>query len=116
MVAPDSQHESQNNQSQISEVVGKSNGIGDVTIDQISNFVEEIQMASTSSKGEELKEWHLSEQLLLNVEHFKVTVEKPTGTTNEVHEFIKTLVDSQDDEFFHLTCHVNVALRQKIVV
>ena len=29
--------------------------------------------------------------------------------------FIDVLKDNQDDEFFHLTCHVDAAIRQKII-
>ena len=32
----------------------------------------------------------------------------------EINQLIKTLLDNTDDEFFHVTCHVDQAIRQKI--
>ena len=61
---------------------------------------------------------------MVQAEQFKAAVEQPKGmfTPNldqfvlkqDLEQFLRTLVDNEDDEFFHLTCHVDLPLRQKI--
>ena len=44
-------------------------------------------------------------KVILEAEQYKVTVEQPKGKMNE---------GITDDEFFHLTCHLDPALKLKI--
>ena len=63
-------------------------------------------------------------QLVVQAEQFKAAVEQPKCmfTPNldqfvlkqDLEQFLRTLVDNEDDEFFHLTCHVDLPLCQKI--
>ena len=61
----------------------------------------------------------------MNAERFKKVVTAPKGTCKDTHltnnqqrltlQYVKELIDSEsDDEFFHLTCHVEPQRRQKI--
>ena len=64
--------------------------------------------------------------MILNSEHFKASVAAPQGKHNEffvnpndtdqnlLQRVKQLLEDENDDEFFHLTCHVEPSLRQKI--
>ena len=58
-------------------------------------------------------------RLVLDAEKFKASVEQPKGinTFNEafdLNEIKCWIMQSEDDEFFHLTCHIDSALRVKI--
>ena len=53
----------------------------------------------------------VSDNYILEAEHFHVTVEAPSGKT----ELLFTPVDSMDDDdYFHLACHIDTALKVKI--
>ena len=62
------------------------------------------------------------DDVVLQAEHFKATIEPPKGTDtsfnlfDQVADYVRTLMSEQDadDEFFHITCHVEPALRRKI--
>ena len=69
-------------------------------------------------------------RMLTEMEQFKANVEPPKGTVDhdvnletippqllsskQVAQIIKNLADNDDDDFFHLTCHVDVSLQNKI--
>ena len=58
-------------------------------------------------------------QMVVDAEKFKAAVEPPKGNLatsdqNHLSTLIKKLLDSDDDEFFHLTCHIESNLKQKI--
>ena len=76
-------------------------------------------------------------QLIVEAEQFKASVEKPKGNSpllvpqvtaeiasgfplhnlselTELNEYIKRVMDNDDDEFFHLTCHIDANLKFKI--
>ena len=63
--------------------------------------------------------------MIVDAEKFKASIAQPKGNdlelcsdtlhnNVEINQLIKTLLDNTDDEFFHLTCHVDQAIRQKI--
>ena len=92
----------------------------EIIIDQISNFVDEMRIQHdanqpfTSDKQwrrkEEIKERETdkarrqAEQLVIEAERFKASVEKPTGMENV--ELWQTR-ELTDDMFFHLLCHID---------
>ena len=59
----------------------------------------------------------LADNFILEAEQFKATVQPPKGTSehlDKLGDFIKSLTDNQDDDFFHLTCHIDQTLRKRI--
>ena len=62
------------------------------------------------------------DQIVIESEQFKADVNKPTGMHNnfgqinveDFAQFIKILKDDDDDEFFHLTCHIDQSIWCKI--
>ena len=108
-------------------------------IQRISNFVEEIRIGSNAStpkpgtsgqkqhpqQGEEDdgpvegrtdKRTRQAEQFVIDAEKFYAAVEAPRGkitqTVNNLVERDYLIVD--DDEYFHLACHVDSGLKKKI--
>ena len=102
--------------------------------DQITNFVqgiwldtrhiiqkegnpdEDIQIPSTSNaksqgvnKLQEARDH--AQKIILEAERYRANVEQPTGLPFSVTNQNNSI---SDDEFFHLTCHVDLALRDKI--
>ena len=58
-----------------------------------------------------------AEETILDAERFKATIAPPHGKDLDVLiDKLKYMIDSNDwdDEFFHLTCHVDLSLKQKI--
>ena len=66
----------------------------------------------------------VAEKQIVDAEHFKVNIMPPTGKSPEVIQNMDQLFHSltqflqkmanEDDEFFHITCHVDVGLKAKI--
>ena len=64
----------------------------------------------------------LADQVVLDAERYKATLQPPKGNGNELHQDIKTLLsilkskcdDEGDDDFLHITCHVDQSLKEKI--
>ena len=112
-------------------------------IDKISNFVGGIQIetdkrrgspASTSVRDKDRQEATMSRgeqppedeepdrtnKLLIEAEQFKAAVEPPRGNANHTNSspgpsgVKRGEFDVEDDEFFHLTCHIDGALKAKI--
>ena len=60
------------------------------------------------------------QDLILDAERFKASVEKPKGKSRQINcnfdlDKLKRLItQSEDDEFFHRTCHVDETLKAKI--
>ena len=116
----------------------------DVTIDKIANFVEEMriqqkdkefeeefraqdQTTPTSSHGKrryqsDIQECEedeneegsedarrLAKRMVVEAEQYKATIKKPQGNDTDNDN-----VNLSDDDFFHLVCHVDGNLRQKI--
>ena len=60
----------------------------------------------------------------MNAEQFKASLVKPTGRENNplttenlfrgLTEYLKKMANFEDDEFFHITCHVDPSLKVKI--
>ena len=67
------------------------------------------------SKSPEVRE---SDQLLIEVEKFKAAVAKPTGRDRsydfDLTELKNWLIQNDDDNFFHLTCHIEPILKERI--
>ena len=98
-------------------------------IDKISDFVEGIRMQSEDNNKadsnvtpsrpavqmvdpiEEAKE--KARELVIEAEQFKAAVNAPQGISNNLHYNPNGMV-REDDEFFHLTCHVPAELICKI--
>ena len=60
-----------------------------------------------------------AEQLVVDAKKYRANIEQPKGIVNTVGrfdlaEFKHFLTKYEDDKFFHLTCHINVNMRQKI--
>ena len=64
-----------------------------------------------------------ADHYLIEAEQFKASVAQPKGISgvfdhfaqeHELTKFIKLLLENDDDEFFHLTCHVDPGLKGKI--
>ena len=65
-------------------------------------------------------------QMILDAEKFRATVSKPTGRDSQLSHFSDDLFqgltdylkrmanNNEDDEFFHITCHVEPSLKAKI--
>ena len=105
-------------------------------VDQISSFVENIRMGlPTSSVDDRPKgaagspraddrdvdpQQTEADRIIINAEKFKASVEKPKGEHNQqvchvdLSQLMQLIIDNTDDEFFHLTCHIEPALRIKI--
>ena len=73
-------------------------------------------MMSTQSKDR-------ADQCLIEAKQFKASVAQPKGISgvfdhfaqeHELTKLIKLLLENNDDEFFHLTCHVDSGLKAKI--
>ena len=65
----------------------------------------------------------LAEKLVVEAEQFKASVQPPKGDNNSISatfqnlrapELIRFIAENDDDDFFHLTCHVEAGLRRKI--
>ena len=101
-------------------------------IDRISDFVEEIRFESATGRTpppqkrtprrddcdrqESEEEFQRpSDQLIVEAEQFKVMVEPPPQgkVANVINRGNSNELDS-DDDYFHLTCHVDNALKTKI--
>ena len=62
------------------------------------------------------------DKLTLDAERYKASVEKPKGTSIidpnfnslNLNELKRWVLQNEDDEFFHLTCHVDPSLHAKI--
>ena len=102
-------------------------------INKISNFVEEIRIGTSkqaspsntthrsdkaksrvnepsSSRRDEAKD--NADEVVLNAEHLKEKIQPPKGKSINYQKFIQSVDD--DDEFFHVTCHIDDNLRSKI--
>ena len=119
-------------------------GGNEVIINKITDFVEGIRLenqveASTSSngtrgrdltfqttptsrRGEEAtaNQYTTAQNLVVKAKKFKATVESPKGKCIDLIDQVlteqgnSTVNVMDDDEFFHLTCHVDISLKQKI--
>ena len=54
-----------------------------------------------------------SDKLIIDAEIFRVSVEKPSGKDRESEQCFVQLINP-DDEFFHLTCHIDKHLIEKV--
>ena len=55
-----------------------------------------------------------ADAMVAEAERFKASVQPLRGEFPGVQDLMKCLADNDDDDFFHLTCHVDEALRSKI--
>ena len=104
-----------------------------VRSEQRSKLVEEEQQASTSTSSQQRSQITVPgqqeardkvEKTILDAEKFKAVVESPPGTSLTGSEIAETLhriklngnssAGKSDDDFLHLTCHVEQALVDKI--
>ena len=108
-------------------------------INKISNFVEGIRIQSSSRKqtpdqrgshkvrdeaARTLKEMgydaspstsaeqEAAKKVLIDAEQFKAKLQAPKGRSFDFDKFMQNLDD--DDEFFHVTCHIESSIRTKI--
>ena len=110
-------------------------------IDQISNFVENIRVEEQTSwhgspgvganrlekqhaspanptRKEQQQTRTVSDQLIVEAEKFKASVAAPQGEFNLLTHFkseldVKRFLNT-DDDFFHVSCHIDQSLRSKI--
>ena len=109
-------------------------------IDQISDFVENMRIRSSAEterrsdqmlqerdyprnerdeRGDTAKT--MADSAILDAEKFRASINNPKGNDNEINSNLKLIADSlnkltsnEDDDFFHVTCHVDHNLRSKI--
>ena len=83
---------------------------------------EQLQNIEVSEENQE-QAWAIADKMIVDAEKYKATLEKPSGTVplgtfnpvNQVSSFNPVAIGgSMNDEFFHITCHVNVNLISKI--
>ena len=107
-------------------------------VDEVSNFIQGVRLQSSISKsvpangGDAVQQPSTSgsglnaveqqskdraNQLILEAERYKASVNNPSGmfataaSNNELNANVTAL---DDDEFFHVTCHIEESLRNKI--
>ena len=65
------------------------------------------------SRGDDSAQWK-GDHLLIQAEQFKASVTPPQGMPKNMsvnfEELIRSVMENDDDQFFHLTCHVDGAL------
>ena len=94
---------------------------------QITDFVESVRRCAsepetTPGTSREVTTTGRARQLILDAEQFKADVAGPQGKNmvdiNEVYDLIKSIkmsVDQDnDDDFFHITCHIDPVVKKKI--
>ena len=109
----------------------------DIMIDKISNFVEEMWLQNEGKTGTRSRESDVSDnvpktgeepndpastsdaralasKLVLEAEQYKANVEQPQGMSNQNVPVGKMGTQLTDNDFFHLVCHVDANMRQKI--
>ena len=115
----------------------------DQVINQISNFVEKLRvchersmsggesddkpsMSRVNREAEEAR--RISDKAILDAERFKAMVSKPPPgkeliynkidnsdeSQSDLGRLLKYIQDNQDNKFYHVTCHVEAKLKQKI--
>ena len=102
-----------------------NDGDGANMIEKISNFVESVRQEENQKRREsEVKvpgfdeATDRTERTILEAEKFRAAVETPPGKS---FDYCQDKLENQqigtgltDDNFFHLTCHIEPALQQKI--
>ena len=105
-------------------------------LDQISKFVDQMRVQAdtvgttpttprgckpSAFQGHGENVGSPVDQVVVEAEQFKAAVEKPQGIisddifqSSEIRHILQKLMDNDDDEFFHLTCHIELSLKQKI--
>ena len=108
----------------------------DSSLDQIDNFLTAIRLGGESSRttqpGREDKEAQMrkarqsADDMIIEAEKFKASIQQPKGESTQIDnkKFSLPLTESEimlaryhdrdDDDFFHITCHVDSNLRIKI--
>ena len=68
----------------------------------------------SDKKRDEVNGKAAAEKVLLEAEQFRAQIHKPKGKSGEFdwERMISNLDD--DDEFFHVTCHIDQSLKTKI--
>ena len=114
---------------------GKIGGQSPDIIDQISNFVENMRIRSEADRGtdhtpgrrrespdDRLEEdpRALATEAIVEAEKFRANINTPKGNDNlndslkQIADSLAKLVGDSDDEFFHVTCHIENGLKQRI--
>ena len=72
--------------------------------------------ASTSDEMQQERARLAADDVILEAERFKAAVQTNQGRFLQEMDKIKQMRynDSEDDEFFHITCHIDTQIRQKI--
>ena len=69
--------------------------------------------SSTKDKIKQAKD--RADQIILEAEQYKAMVDQPTGNTENIQSLnVNQGPGISDDEFFHLTCHIDMNIRSKI--
>ena len=89
---------------------GTSSGAGN---NGTAETAEEIQQTQSLAKAKKI-----GDELVIGAEKFKATVAPPkTGMELDVDKIISQIrasLTDVDDEFFHITCHIDPQLKEKI--
>ena len=105
-----------------------NNGIATDPVDKISNFVESMRMESDRNDGAtpgtsnevQPDERYLgaqkrAERTILEAEKYKAIIAEPPGEMVIAQNVVRNVGSGlSDDDFFHLTCHVESGLLEKI--
>ena len=93
-------------------------------IDKISNFVEDVRLEESAKRTSQAHDVNaagnaepstsrsdraahkLAEKIVVQAEQFKASIAPPKGMDKSLSE--------TDDDFFHITCHVDPSLKEKI--
>ena len=72
-----------------------------------------------AEKSNQKQAKELADKMILDVEQFKTSVAAPQGNQiknifSDFSEYVKVIADNDDDEFFHITAHVDHNLKSKI--
>ena len=101
----------------------ENNNVSD--FDQISSFIEAIRVETGKKQSNELdrnvrgrevnprdQAKQTAEKLIIEAEQFKAAINQPQGISD--NEYFQQGVVKDDDDFFHLTCHIDPGLYAKI--
>ena len=73
----------------------------------------EGQVARVNVRPEVAEGNAAADNLITEAERFKATIQPPKGEIN-LSEFLRSIMENDDDDFFHLTCHIEAGLKTKI--
>ena len=74
-------------------------------------MMEEVHKAGGGGNGRLNWAQDVATEMVVQAEQYQVAVQKPAGTFPNAPQL---LFSGEDDEFFHLTCHIEWSMKVKI--